>query len=103
MRDGYRTVLARAQATHPNAKIDGVLVQAMARRGREIILGISRDPDFGPMLMVGLGGIHVEVLQEEAEVDRVALVGGRGYQEHVVANVSQQLAEGVPSRLAGRR
>src|SRR5436305_10808364 len=61
--DGYRTVLARAQAAHPNAKIDGVLVQAMARRGREIILGITRDPDFGPMLMVGLGGIHVEVLK----------------------------------------
>ena len=66
MRDGYRTVLARARAAHPNAKIDGVLVQAMARRGREIILGISRDPDFGPMLMVGLGGIHVEVLKDVA-------------------------------------
>jgi len=64
--DGYRTVLARARAAHPNAKIDGVLVQAMARRGREIILGISRDPDFGPMLMVGLGGIHVEVLKDVA-------------------------------------
>jgi acyl-CoA synthetase (NDP forming) len=66
VRDGYRTVLARAQAAHPNAKIDGVLVQAMARRGREIILGITRDPDFGPMLMVGLGGIHVEVLKDVA-------------------------------------
>jgi acyl-CoA synthetase (NDP forming) len=66
VRDGYRTVLARARAAHPNAKIDGVLVQAMARRGREIILGISRDPDFGPMLMVGLGGIHVEVLKDVA-------------------------------------
>src|SRR5437763_8822965 len=64
--DGYRTVLARAQAAHPNAKIDGVLVQAMARRGREMILGVTRDPDFGPMLMVGLGGIHVEVLQDGA-------------------------------------
>jgi acyl-CoA synthetase (NDP forming) len=66
VRDGYRTVLGRAQTAHPNAKIDGVLVQAMARRGREIILGISRDPDFGPMLMVGLGGIHVEVLKDVA-------------------------------------
>jgi acyl-CoA synthetase (NDP forming) len=66
VRDGYRTVLARAQMAHPNAKIDGVLVQAMARPGQDIILGISRDPDFGPMLMVGLGGIHVEVLQDVA-------------------------------------
>jgi succinyl-CoA synthetase beta subunit len=65
-RDGYRTVLARARAAYPNAKIDGVLVQAMARRGREMILGVTRDPDFGPMLMVGLGGIHVEVLKDVA-------------------------------------
>jgi acyl-CoA synthetase (NDP forming) len=66
VRDGYRTVLARARATYPDAKIDGVLVQAMARRGHDIILGVSRDPDFGPMLMVGLGGIHVEVLKDVA-------------------------------------
>jgi len=66
VRDGYHTVLARAKAAYPNAKIDGVLVQAMARRGREMILGVTRDPDFGPMLMVGLGGIHVEVLKDVA-------------------------------------
>ena len=66
VREGYRAVLARARASHPGAQIDGVLVQAMARHGRDIILGISRDPDFGPMLMVGLGGIHVEVLQDVA-------------------------------------
>ena len=66
VRHGYRTVLARAQKAHPSAHIDGVLVQAMARRGREIILGVTRDLDFGPMLMVGLGGIHVEVLKDVA-------------------------------------
>jgi acetate---CoA ligase (ADP-forming) len=56
--------LASVEAAHPDAAIHGVLVQAMARRGREIILGIMRDPTFGPMLMVGLGGIHVEVLRD---------------------------------------
>jgi acyl-CoA synthetase (NDP forming) len=66
VREGYRSVLARARAAHAGAKIDGVLVQAMARRGQEIILGITRDPAFGPMLMVGLGGIHVEVLKDVA-------------------------------------
>src|SRR5205823_1819437 len=64
VREGYRTVLARAVAAHPGARIDGVLVQAMAKQGRDIILGISRDPTFGPLLMVGLGGIHVEVLRD---------------------------------------
>jgi acetate---CoA ligase (ADP-forming) len=63
-REAYRRVLASAEAAHPDAAIHGVLVQAMARRGREIILGITRDPTFGPMLMVGLGGIHVEVLRD---------------------------------------
>jgi len=66
VRDGYRSVLARAGAAHPDARIDGVLVQAMAKRGQEMILGITRDPVFGPMLMVGLGGIHVEVLKDVA-------------------------------------
>jgi acyl-CoA synthetase (NDP forming) len=66
VREGYRTVTARAKAAHPAAAVEGVLVQAMARRGQEIILGITRDPDFGPMLMVGLGGIHVEVLKDVA-------------------------------------
>jgi acyl-CoA synthetase (NDP forming) len=66
VREGYHLVLARALAARPGARIDGVLVQAMARRGVDIILGVTRDPDFGPMLMVGLGGIHVEVLRDVA-------------------------------------
>jgi acyl-CoA synthetase (NDP forming) len=66
VREGYRLVLGRALAAHPGAQIDGVLVQAMARRGVDIILGVTCDPDFGPMLMVGLGGIHVEVLRDVA-------------------------------------
>ncbi len=66
VREGYRSVLANANRAHPGAKIDGVLVQAMAARGQEMILGVTRDPVFGPMLMVGLGGIHVEVLKDVA-------------------------------------
>jgi acyl-CoA synthetase (NDP forming) len=66
VRDAYRRVLANAKAAHPAAAIHCVLVQAMAPPGREIILGVTRDPTFGPMLMVGLGGIHVEVLRDVA-------------------------------------
>ncbi|HVH77638.1 MAG TPA: acetate--CoA ligase family protein [Stellaceae bacterium] len=66
VRAAYAGVLARAKAAYPQARIDGVLVQKMAPPGCEIILGVTRDPAFGPMLMVGLGGIHVEVLRDVA-------------------------------------
>src|SRR5271169_2366863 len=62
--EAYQQILAAAKAAHPQAAIHGVLVQAMAPPGHEMILGVSRDPTFGPMLMVGFGGIHVEVLRD---------------------------------------
>ena len=66
VREAYERVLASAKRAYPEAAIQGVLVQAMAPPGREIILGITRDAVFGPMLMVGIGGIHVEVLRDIA-------------------------------------
>jgi acyl-CoA synthetase (NDP forming) len=64
VREAYQRVMASAKSTHPDACIQGVLVQAMAPPGCEMILGVTRDQTFGPMLMVGLGGIHVEVLRD---------------------------------------
>ncbi len=62
----FDKVMTAARKYAPKAKIQGVLVQAMAEKGHEVILGINRDPHFGPMLMLGLGGIHVEVLRDVA-------------------------------------
>jgi acyl-CoA synthetase (NDP forming) len=62
----YDRVLAAAKRHSPAAHIDGVLVQPMAPPGREVILGINRDPTWGLMLMVGLGGILVEALGDVA-------------------------------------
>jgi acyl-CoA synthetase (NDP forming) len=64
VRRAYDEILSGARAYKPDADIHGVLVQPMAPRGQEIILGVSRDEKFGPLLMVGLGGIYVEVLKD---------------------------------------
>ncbi len=63
----YKAMVARIAAEQPQARLHGVLVQAMAPRGGlEIIAGTIDDENFGPVLTVGLGGIHVEVLRDAA-------------------------------------
>ena len=65
----------------PSAWIAGVSLQEMVTGGRELIVGMSRDPQFGPLLMFGLGGIYVEVLKDVSF--RVAPVSRRDAEEMV--------------------
>ncbi len=60
----YLQVLANARDYDPKAQINGVLIQEMVNPGVEIILGITYDPQFGPTIMFGLGGIFAEVLKD---------------------------------------
>ncbi len=60
--DTWREIQAAARRAHPNAVITGVMVQPMLSGGRELIVGMTRDPSVGPLLMFGLGGTLVEVL-----------------------------------------
>jgi len=64
VRDGYAKIVAAAKAYDANARISGVLVQQMVQGGREVILGMTQDPTFGPAVAVGLGGIFVEILKD---------------------------------------
>jgi len=66
VRAAYDDIIAAVKDRQPKARIEGVAVQAMARPGTEVIVGMSKDPQFGPVLMFGLGGIFVEVLKDVA-------------------------------------
>ena len=59
----YADIMENARAYNPDARIDGVLVQKMAPPGEEVILGANKEPEFGHLLMFGLGGIYVELFK----------------------------------------
>jgi acetyl coenzyme A synthetase (ADP forming)-like protein len=64
VREAFDLILERAKDFNPEACIVGVIVQKMAPKGEEVILGSNRYPVFGPLLMFGIGGIFVEVFQD---------------------------------------
>jgi len=115
--DTFELMLLRAKRLMPRADLRGVSVQQMIRTGREVIVGSTRDPQFGPLVMFGLGGIYVEVLQDVtfrvapfgkkhagrmvAEIRTAGLLhGARGERpadmeaiEHVLLTVSQLVTD----------
>ncbi|MDE2006774.1 MAG: acetate--CoA ligase family protein [Rhodospirillales bacterium] len=109
VRAGFATLLERARKAAPAARIEGVLVAKQLRGGVECILGIHRDPVFGPIAMFGLGGVFVEVLKDvvfrrcpfdAAEAERMIrsikgfplLDGARGRPKADVAALASMLA-----------
>lgn len=66
LKAGFEQIMASAHDYNPQAEIEGVLVTPMAEKGVEVIIGMMRDPIFGPVLMFGLGGVFVEILEDVA-------------------------------------
>ena len=64
--EAYESILKSCKDYQPDAHIDGILVQQMAKKGTEIIIGIKNDEMFGPMLLVGMGGVFVEIFKDVA-------------------------------------
>lgn len=61
---GYQDIWGKARSYDPKADIQGILVQEMIREGTEVIIGMSQDPQFGPVIMFGMGGVLVEVFKD---------------------------------------
>ncbi|HLF33003.1 MAG TPA: acetate--CoA ligase family protein [Cyclobacteriaceae bacterium] len=104
----YDTILEKVGKSAPEAHIDGVLVSAMIDPGQEVILGLKKDPAFGPVVMFGLGGIFVEIFRDvifrvapisrQASLDMISriktypiLTGARGGRKKDVPSLSDSI------------
>jgi acetyltransferase len=96
VRAAFTTIVDNVRRHDPAAPLDGVLVQAMVTGGTEMVVGLHHDPQFGPVVMVGLGGIFVEVLEDVA-FGAVPLT--RGDAEDMLASLrGARILDGVRGR-----
>ncbi len=93
VKDAFEDMMTRIRKAYPTEKLDGVLVQPMVTGGRELILGGRQDPQFGPVVMAGLGGIFVEIIEETAV--RVAPISRREAEEMVFSLRGSQILSGA--------
>jgi acetyltransferase len=92
--DAYDLLTLRFARYAPEARLEGIYVEKMCPRGLEVVIGMRRDPQFGPILLFGLGGIFIEALKDEA-----------GYLAPITAEEAMQMLMGTRSYelLAGAR
>jgi acetyltransferase len=89
----FDAIQHRAASVRPAPRIDGILVQEMKAGAREMILGVTTDPSFGPLMMAGLGGIYVEVLHDVSF--RVHPITDRDADEMIAGLRGAKLLQGV--------
>lgn len=89
----YDGIISSVRAAQPGAAIEGVSVQEMAEPGVEVIVGVTTDPQFGPVMMFGLGGIMVEVLGDVAF--RLAPLGEGDARDMIDEIQGRQVLDGV--------
>ena len=82
VQSGYRRIMETAKSRRPDARLTGVLVQKMAPDSIEVIVGSINDPQFGPTILFGLGGIFVEILKDV--VFRIAPLEERDAREMIL-------------------
>jgi acetyl coenzyme A synthetase (ADP forming)-like protein len=98
---GFETIVARALTAHPDAHVRGVQVQKMITGGQEVIVGVTRDATFGPLVMFGLGGVYVEALADVSF--RLAPLTGADAKEMINEVRSARLLTGLRGAPAADR
>lgn len=97
--DAYNDMMTRISTKNPGAQLEGVMVERMAPRGHEVIIGMRRDPGFGPLLMFGLGGIFVELFNDVAF--RIAPVSADEAREMILETRAGKLLSGYRGATSG--
>ncbi|MCJ7816429.1 MAG: acetate--CoA ligase family protein [Candidatus Aenigmarchaeota archaeon] len=96
LREGFQSLLKSARKKNRKARIDGVLVQELVYGDTELIIGAKTDPQFGPVLMFGLGGIFVEVIKDVAF--RLAPVDRKEVQDMIKETKGYKILQGARGR-----
>ncbi|MBT3428580.1 MAG: acetate--CoA ligase family protein [Gammaproteobacteria bacterium] len=94
----YQAIMENSREAVPDAVITGVAVQGMASEGIEVIVGMVRDPQFGPVMMFGLGGIFVELLKDVSF--RVLPLAERDARQMIDDIKGQAILDGVRGQAA---
>lgn len=95
LREGWDRLHANVASHRPGLKLDGGLVEAMGPRGLELVVGAKRDADWGPVVLVGLGGIWIEALKD------VRLIPAGMAQEDIVVELGRLKAASVLQGIRG--
>ena len=93
IKTAYAEIMKNAAAHNPEAELQGVLVESMAPKGHEMIVGMRRDPQFGPLVMFGMGGIYVELLTDISF--RVAPLNRQDAREMIMETKAGKLLSGL--------
>ena len=93
IKDAFKTIIKNAKKYNKDAEIKGVLVVEMVKGGKELIIGSKLEPGFGPVIMLGMGGIYVEVLKDVTF--KLAPVTDKEADDMIASIKTQKLLQGV--------
>ncbi len=94
--EAFERIMASVKKARPDAKLDGILASPMIEDGIETIVGVSRDPAFGPIVLFGMGGIFVEIVRDVAL--RVAPIGPDVARQMIEGTAAYHLLQGARGR-----